>query len=1059
MAERVPYRLSLDLGASSLGWAVLALDRKTGEATRIEATGVRIFEAGVEGDIEQGKDASRAVVRRQARQPRRQQWRRQHRKQKVFNLLQNFGLLPTSDPAAPRKAILDALDADLSARHVPVDDHDAAQKLAYRLRDMATTAPVQPFELGRALYHLAQRRGYLSNRKSQGGDDEEGQVVGAISEMQAKLNEAGLKLGAFFNRLEKPAEKRIRRRWLGREQYQDEFKRIREVQSRAFPAITDADWKRIHDAIFFQRPLKSQRHLIGRCDLEKDARGNGLKRCAMALPIAQEFRLLQKVNDLRVTIGDRVNAPLMPQEREKLLAALHEKGELSWSRIRTLLKLGKSAWFSLEEWDDKLIGHRTNAKMLAAFGPKWREFPKEQQDAIVLEVLHYRKPERLKQRAINVWSLSEEAAERLQNTRLEPDYSAHSKRAIERLVRGNADTLGMSAGVAYQTVRKALYPEEFETSKPRESLPPVLQWRKDIRNPAVIRALTELRKVVNELVGKYGRPAAVHIELAREIRNSRDKRKDIHKKNKQNETRRKKAVAEILKEVGTGYPRRRDVDKWLLADECNRECPYCGKAINMRQLMAGDAEFNIEHILPRRYLDDSYLNKTIACRTCNDAKGDRLPAAVFSGERLQRILQRVEEFQGSAAEIKLARFKMEKVDPDFVDRQLNDTRYSSRIAAAYLQLLFGGQRFDGSGKQIIVTPTGQLTGRVRANWRLNDLLGEPDNEKERSDHRHHAIDAAIVGFLDQGMIQRLAQAAEAAEQLHLRHFFDSVRLPWSSFKDDLADQLKRIWVSHRPTRTVAGPLHAETIYSRNFGTGAKPEFRVRKHLSKLTAREISGEQIVDPHVRLAVQQKFEELGRELPSKLWGDESNVANFPMLVGAKPGGKGSIIRKVRLRTDAKPRPVGEGARRRFYASGKDSNYAALIYARIDEGGSETRWEHEIVDRLTANRELSAHKHAEGEKVLIPRETPTRRFKFALCKNDMLLAHDENGIEQLYRVQKFSANEIQLCEHTKGTVEKRERTPWNRITSVDNLRKRKARPVHVSPAGDISTVDQPRP
>src|SRR5690606_10178201 len=93
--------------------------------------------------------------------------RRQHRKRKLFALLQKHGLLPASEgiDSASRKKTLDALDEQLAQKFVPSDDHDAHQKLPYQLRDRAAHEPVEAFELGRALYHLAQRRGYLSNRK------------------------------------------------------------------------------------------------------------------------------------------------------------------------------------------------------------------------------------------------------------------------------------------------------------------------------------------------------------------------------------------------------------------------------------------------------------------------------------------------------------------------------------------------------------------------------------------------------------------------------------------------------------------------------------------------------------------------------------------------------------------------------------------------------------------------------------------------------------------------------------------------------------------------------
>ncbi|WP_437222001.1 type II CRISPR RNA-guided endonuclease Cas9 [Planctomicrobium sp. SH661] len=1053
MVNAFPYRLGLDLGASSLGWAVVQLDRPGGEPAGIVAAGVRIFEAGVEGDIDQGRDASRAVVRRQARQPRRMQWRRQRRKQKLFILLQQLGLLPpsTGNDSVARKQLLGDLDSQLTEKYIAVDDHEARQKLPYLLRDRASSGAVAPYELGRALYHLAQRRGYQSNRKGQSQDEDTGVVLSSIGVMDKKLEQAKLPLGAYLNRKVKPQEERIRRRWLSRKQYRDEFAAIRKAQEKAHPQLTPEVWDKIDDVIFFQRPLKSQSHLIGRCELEFDKRGKGLKRCPLALPIAQTFRILQKVNDLRVTTASRRNDPLSEAERQSLLAALNETGELSWQKVKKQLNL-KNAKFSLEEWDDKLIGNRTNAKMIPVFGPRWLELSEEEQTTIAQEVLHYRKPEALQKRAMKIWGLDEAAASLLANkTHLEEDYASHSRRAMEKLIAGQPGTPGLHAGASYSTVRRALYPEKFTSGKIYPSLPPLNQWKSDVRNPAVIRALTELRKVVNSIINRFGKPEHIHIELAREIRNSRVKRKEVHAQNQSNQKRRLEAAAAIVTQGNRSNPRRSDIEKWLLAEECGWECPYCGKAINRKRLLSDDAEFNIEHIYPRRYLDDSFLNKTVACRSCNDQKGDRTPSQAFAGTRYEEILQRVERFQGTARDVKLFRFKNDPIEDEFTARQLVDTRYNSRLASEYLQLLYGG-RVDASGEQRILSPTGQLTGKVRANWQLNDLLGAEDGEKERDDHRHHAIDAVVIALMTHKQIQRLSEAASNSEKHHSRHFFESIKWPWASFKNDVAFAIEAIHVSHRPTHTLAGPLHAETIYSKNFGTEKRPQHRVRKHLSKLTAKEISGDQIADVNVRAAVQQKWEQLGRGKPDKLWAiADDNEKNFPRLTGKNQKSGGAIIRKVRIITDAKPRTVGKGPRARNYASGKDSNYASLVYAVLDKDGKEVRWEHEILDRLTAHQNFSRNHGKPGEKVLIPNETESRKFKFALRKNDMLLAQGPDGTEMLYRVQKFSQNELQLCEHHLTTVTNDQRTPWNRITSIDNLRKRGAKPVNLSPDGTI--------
>ncbi len=225
---------------------------------------------------------------------------------------------------------------------------------------------------------------------------------------------------------------------------------------------------------------------------------------------------------------------------------------------------------------------------------------------------------------------------------------------------------------------------------------------------------------------------------------------------------------------------------------------------------------------------------------------------------------------------------------------------------------------------------------------------------------------------------------------------------------------------------------------------------IRKELAKLTAKEISGDQIVDPSVRAAVQKKYAELGGGLPSKLWGNRDDLNNFPRLPSKSGSGPGTIIRKVRLRTDAKPKSIGQDVRQRNIASGKDSNYASMVYAVLDAAGNEIRWEHEIITRLEAHERLSANHGQPGEKVLIPQESETRKFKFALRKNDMIEADGPDGTRVLYRIQSFSQSEVQLCEHACSIVTTKDRTLWNRITSLDNLRKRNARIVRMNAIGE---------
>ncbi len=1045
MDRRFSYVLGLDLGVSSLGWAVLELDRDGVVPIAIRDSGVRIFEAGVEGDIEQGKDASRAAERRLKRQPRRHQWRRQWRHKKLFLALQRHGLLPASPDAnsQSRKELFDSLDGELAKKHIPAGDHLAAQRLPYTLRANAARGPVDKHELGRALYHLGQRRGYLSNRQGDEDEEEAGKVRTGIGELAEAKGE--LTLGQYFAEKVDPIKQaRFRRRYTSRDMYRAEFFAIRDAQKPAHPEISDEAWNQIQDAIFFQRPLKSQKHLIGRCELEKKRR-----RCPAALPIFQEFRILQTVNHLQVRFADGAERFLAQDEREKLVQTLSEQGEMSFKAAAKLIKLPKGASFTMAEYEDNLVGHRTNSKLVGIFGPKWYTFSAAEQTQIVSEIIHYRDEKKLAERGKRAWGLNEVAAKTLQRVRLESDFGRHSRQALEKLVPL------MRKGMPYATARKEAYPESFQSHLPQPSLPPVKTWNRDIKSPAVLRALTELRKVVNALIAKYGKPSRIHVELARDLKNSRDRRKTIWKNNQDNRKRREKAKAAIHKELAGREASPRDIDKWLLADECGWHCPYTNNPITPRTLISDHPQFDIEHIYPRRYLDDSFSNKTLCDVNYNrNVKRDRLPFHSAGGETpaFAEMLQRVAAFQGPFRDEKLRRFKAHEFPKDFAQRQLNDTRYNSRLASDYVAVLFGG-RIDPDQTQRVYTPTGTLTGMLRRVWGLNSVLGS--EEKDREDHRHHAIDAVVVALIDQRTIQIAGDAAHDADRGESRSFIKQIERPWATFIQDVGTSIHAINVSHRATRTLAGPLHAETNYSRaiSLRDGSKA-FHVRKELHKLTEKEILGDKIVDPVVRAAVQAKYSELlaarPKAKPFQLWGDTSRRDDYPHLATRK--GEKVPIFKARLRTDAKPRAIGKGVRERRVASGQDSNYASMVYAVLDKNGKEVRWEHEIITRLEAHERYAANHRLEGEKILIPNETETRRLKFSLMKNDCLLLQGPTGDDVLYRVQKLSQNEIQLCEHNVSTVTAETRSSWNRISSVDTLRKRDARKTSVSAMGDIA-------
>ena len=273
------YRLGLDLGTNSIGWAAVRLD-ESGEPCGVLGMGVRIFPDGRDAQSE----TSNAVARRTARGQRRRWDRYLKRSGELMQALVEFGLMPRDE--VERKG-LERLDP-------------------YKLRARALDEPLQPFELGRGIFHLNQRRGFKSNRKA-GGDEKEGKnLSAAIGNLRRNIEDTGARtLGEFLARRHERHET-VRARmdidadtslYPDRAMYQAEFDAIRGKQAQ-YHALNPEQWDKLREIIFFQRPLKPVEP--GWCQFEYE---NEERRAAKALPVFQEFRMLQEVNNLKVRAG------------------------------------------------------------------------------------------------------------------------------------------------------------------------------------------------------------------------------------------------------------------------------------------------------------------------------------------------------------------------------------------------------------------------------------------------------------------------------------------------------------------------------------------------------------------------------------------------------------------------------------------------------------------------------------------------------------------------------------------------------------------------------------
>ncbi|MCL2877032.1 MAG: type II CRISPR RNA-guided endonuclease Cas9 [Betaproteobacteria bacterium] len=593
----------------------------------------------------------------------------------------------------------------------------------------------------------------------------------------------------------------------------------------------------------------------------------------------------------------------------------------------------------------------------------------------------------------------------------------------------------------------------------------------DLRNPAVERSLTQLRKVINPIIKKFGKPDEIHIELAREVKKSVKEKKRIIQKNREQEKHRKEAIEELKKqfpEFQANEPRRRDIEKYLLWKECRGQCPYSGVPISLSSLFGSYSEFDIEHIIPYSIsLDDSFINKTLCHVKVNrEEKRNRTPCQAFAEDkgRYAAMLARVEKFDSSDRERleKLRRFQVEDTAEfsDFANRQLNDTSYACKLAKGYLATLYGGV-YDAEKRQRIIAVSGGITATVRNFYHMNRILGEGATNaqsdqpvrKTRSDHRHHAVDAIVLAIISQGTIQKISRAASEYEGKNTRLMYSGDADYWDGFLNDARRAIDGIKVTHAASHKVRGALHDETIYGRVKdceGNEIKGKVSYRKKLDSLSEKDIK--QIADDAVREIVKKKLSELGvynietEKLDAKkLSSAFSNKDNYPRMT-CSDGTPGPQIKSVRCHKDLKTIDVGDSDHPRPVVSGNNHHVEIL---EVPDGKGGVEWEGVCVSMLEAHQRKKNHlpvvqrDHGEG-----------KRFVFSLACGDIIECKMEDDFPpQLYVIRSIPQS-LQLAFVSLTTAlqqkELKEKKLW-KTKMVASLQFVGARKVTLTPFGEI--------
>lgn len=786
------YSLGLDIGTSSVGWAMLDLDKQ-----RIHDLGVRIFERP-----EDPRDGdSLAKPRRNARSARR---RLKRRRQRLNNLKRFF----VEQKLLTQTQVEQVLNPESAYNKLDV----------YKLRKQAIDEELSAEELLKVLYQIAKRRGFKSNRKIEEESDKEGgRVSQALKHNQKFLvDKKYATVGvALSDDSQFQAHKRNKRddytNSFAREDFMRELEQIiakqqqfvlkgipRSAINELIYGLDEHNNLLNQSAIMYQRPFMTEKliqRMVGQCTFEPQE-----KRAPRA---SYSFELFRLANDLKNLVFIPKNASsrhhqdmitLSSEQIQKVIATAKTQKSLTYKKVRQVAGVDENyvpAYVRGKKKDEfgetndfgGLKAYQAIKTVFKNLPDEWRKIDNEAAINQIAYILTVQKTDNEIMTALSqsTLGLSEAGRQALLkvNTNIKTrknqnksDFKTFAHLSITALQKITPHIL------AGETYDKACELAGYDFRKQALNLD-------QITNPVVKRAISQTRKVVQAIERKYGQPYFIKVETARDLAKDFKERKAIENENKENQANNQKIIDQLQNEFNVTSPTGHQITKMKLYREQNGKCLYSGKSIDVATMLADDNAYQIDHIVPfSRSNNDGLTNKVLVLTEENQRKANRTPFEYFGHDEKcwQEFVARVEatydsrdvktadkqanrqnyKYNGYALKKKYNLLIQDYKNDEWNVRALNDTRHTTRFVQNYLKQTV--KFADGPEKQRVFTPNGVTTAYLRKRWGLNKVRA--------TDVLHHAADAAIVAAVDQAMIQ---QANLYAKRGEIRNLLSSAR--------------------------------------------------------------------------------------------------------------------------------------------------------------------------------------------------------------------------------------------------------------------------------------------
>jgi len=1034
------YRIGLDLGIASIGWAIIEHDEKE-EAKRIVNLGVRVFD---KAEMPKNGD-SLAGERRAKRSLRRVIRRKAHRVERTKFLLLNT-LIKKED----------------------LEDIYNLKTNVYDLRFKALQEKIDNLEFSKILIHFVKHRGFKSNRKSEESTAEGGKLIKAVKKNKEIMEKYGYrtigemiyKCPDFFTFDDNKNKVYLTRnkeddysKTFYRVEIEEEIKTIFKTQRELGNIHASENLERVYLKIFNSQrsfdmgpggnsPYKIDGFEVGKCTFEKKE-----YRASKNTYTFEYFDALCRINNLKIKSSTGLRE-LILEEKKEIIKYIKENKELTFKKLRDLIKLGEEKQFSYLKYDENKLAKDIEKKKFIDMSTSYAirkilfgEVKTSQINDLLIDIID---------KIATIWSLYKEDEKRkevlLKQIEKNKVNITISNEKIEKLLELNPKKFGnlslkamkkvtpyLEQGLTYDKACKLAGYEHniilLEGNKEIKLKGEVLkEILKEVNVPVVRRAVSQALKVLNAIINKYGSPQLIHVEVAREVSKSFNERRDIEKQNEDNQARNERIKNIIKTEFGILDPSGTDIIKYRLREEQQGKCAYSQKEISANILFSNATQ--IDHIIPfSRSLDDSYNNKVLVLAKENQDKGNKIPYE-YIGQNEARWNEFVKfvtvTIKSSRKKMNLLKEKFtEEDEKEWKEKNLNDTKYISRYILNVLQQKLKFAESEKYFKKPVVAVSGKITSYLRKVWGLSKI-------RENGD-LHHSLDATVIAMATDSSIQKITnflkyknnayKNQKAEDELYAfsngqiidkitgevkkfipkpyEHFDKELqyRIEFSDnnsendlmkqelykygYTNEHLDDIKPIFVSRMPKRGMKGSIHDDTIRSAKFINNNKTV--VKTALSNLKLSE-------DKQDIKGYPEQFKKDDRLLYTALVkrlkefdGNAKEAFKNPFKKPKRDGSDGPIVKKVKLE---ETNNSYVSLKKMSGVANKGSMIRIDIFTKNNKNYIVPVYTSDYYNGVTPNKAIVANKKQEDWLEM----TNEYKFKFSLYPNDLIYVKNFN-------------------------------------------------------------------